>query len=330
MTMMKQIATLLLLVALAVQAQAQNPHVWLDTDVGPIIVELDPGAAPETVDNFLRYVNDGFYDGLIFHRVDSGFVIQAGGFDSNREFREPTYSPIANEADNGLSNTRGTIAMARAEDPDSANSQFFINLENNDFLDPGEDTEAGYAVFGEVVTGLSTVDAIESLETIDASQTQDSRFAQLHDYPYNPPVIRRAVETDGFPVMPDHSGSWYDPQTAGVGFNIEIADGNDGQGPIANVYWYNFDEQRQFWLVGSTPFDYGDTEVTVDLSSHPADEEGIGFQNPPESDFSSYGTLTLSFSDCTSGTVAYDMPGYGSDEIAIERLSRPDDYTCEG
>ncbi|MDZ7791890.1 MAG: peptidylprolyl isomerase [Xanthomonadales bacterium] len=324
---MKKLATLFVFAVLATQTQAQtqDPRVWLDTDYGPIIVELDPGAAPVTVENFLKYTDDGFYDGTVFHRVVEDFVIQGGGFEDGIVFKEPTYDPIENEADNGLLNTRGTISMARSSDPASATSQFFINTVDNDNLDPNSES-AGYAVFGEVVFGLENVDKIAALNT----SSLNTQYGTLRDYPRSSPTIRRAVRTNGFPLMPDHSGSWYDPQTDGVGFNIEIADDNAGNGPIANVYWYNFDEQRQFWLVGSTPFDYGATEVTVELFSHPADEEGTGFQNPPESNFSSYGTLTLSFSDCTSGTVAYDMPGYGNGEIAIARLSQPDDYNCGG
>ncbi|RFF28888.1 peptidylprolyl isomerase [Wenzhouxiangella sediminis] len=324
---MKKIATLILLAALAFQAQAQNPRVWLDTDRGPIIIELYPDDSPITVDNFLRYVDDGFYNGLIFHRVVPDFIVQAGGFNPDLQYQEPTYEDIVNEADNGLDNLRGTIAMARQSDPDTASSQFFINVTQNDILNPGGNTDAGYAVFGEVVLGMDLIDDMS--EQPRSSIT--SPLGTLSDFPRDTPVIERAVRLDeGFPLMPDHSGSWYDPQTSGVGFNIEIADDNGGNGPIANVYWYNFDEQRQFWLVGSAPFEYGATEVTVDLSSHPADEEGVGFQSPPESDFSIYGSVTLSFDDCTSGSVAYDLTDYGSGEIAIARLSRPDNYSCEG
>ncbi|MEE4303346.1 MAG: peptidylprolyl isomerase [Wenzhouxiangella sp.] len=321
---MKKIATLILLAALAFQAQAQNPRVWLDTDVGPIIIELDPAAAPITVDNFLQYVNDGFYDGLIFHRVAEGFVIQGGGFDSNREFREPTYDPIVNEADNGLSNLTGTVAMARGASPDSASSQFFINLDDNTFLDPGEQTEAGYAVFGKVVFGQPTVDTIGSLEAIDATNTFDQRFAALHEFPFSPPLIRRAIQVDGFPLMPDHSGSWFDPDNGGVGFNVEIANDASGQGPIAIVYWYNFAEGAQFWLTGQANFEYGDSEVTVDLFS----AESGTFQNA-ESEFEDYGTLTLQFDGCDTGTFSYDMPGFGSGDIDVTRLSTPEGYRCE-
>jgi len=321
---MPRIATLLLLAACTFQAQAQNPRVWLDTDMGPIILELDPAAAPVTVENFLRYVDDGFYDGLLFHRVAEEFVIQGGGFDSDRNLREPTYSPIVNEAANGLSNQPGTVAMARTNDPNSATSQFFINLDNNDFLDPGGSTEAGYAVFGEVVLGHSTVNAIAALNAIN------SPTSALHQWPFNPPVIRRAVQTDGFPLMHDHSGSWFDPSNSGVGFNVEFANNSAGEGPIAIVYWYNFDEQHQFWLTGQASFEWGASEVTIDLFSHAGNEEGTGFQSPPESAFSDYGMLTLRFEDCNNGSFSYDMPGYGSGEIHVTRLSRPDGYRCQG
>ena len=322
---MKKIAFLILLAACAFQARAQNPYVWLDTDRGPIILELYPDDAPITVENFLRYVDDGFYDGLVFHRTVSDFIVQSGGFDRDLIYQEPTYDDIVNEADNGLKNLAGTVAMARQSNPDSATSQFFINVVRNDFLNPGGNTDAGYAVFGEVVFGMDVVDTIAEQPTSSIT----SPLGTLHDYPRDTPVIHRAVRVDeGFPLMPDHSGSWYDPQTSGVGFNIEIANDNGGNGPIALVYWYNFDQQRQFWLVGSTPFDYGATEVTINLFSHPAGEEGVDFQSPPETEFSSYGTLALSFESCTSGTVEYHLPGYGSGEIAISRLSQPDDYNC--
>jgi hypothetical protein len=217
--------------------------------------------------------------------------------------------------------------MARGTAADSATSQFFINLVDNPDLNPGGFTDAGYAVFGEVILGMDVIDNMAELPV----RSIRLPLAQIQEYPPDTPVIERAVRVEeGFPIMPDHSGSWYDENNDGVGFNIEIADDAGGNGPIALVYWYNFEEQRQFWLLGSTPFDYGASEVTVDVFSHPANEEGVSFQNPPESDFSNYGTLTLSFESCTSGTVAYDMPDYGSGEIAITRLSRPNGYSCEG
>jgi cyclophilin family peptidyl-prolyl cis-trans isomerase len=320
---MKNTLIALALATAAVTAQAQDPRVWLDTDFGPIILELDPEAAPTTVENFLRYVDDGFYDGLIFHRVVDDFVIQSGGFNTDRELQEPTYDPIVNEADNGLSNEYGTVAMARTTDPDSAAAQFFINLENNDFLDPGGNTEAGYAVFGSIVLGFDTIEAIRPIGVIDSSNSPDPRFSSLRDYPYSPPIIRRAVRTDGFPLMADHSGSWYDADNSGVGFNVEIANNSAGTGPIAVVYWYNFAEGTQFWLTGQASFEWGASEVTVDLFS----AESGSFQSA-ESEFTDTGTITLNFDGCDAGTFSYDLPDYGSGEIAVTRLTRPEGYVC--
>ena len=142
------------------------PRVRLITNHGAIIVELDAHKAPATTENFIAYARDGFYKNLIFHRVIPGFMIQGGGFKEGMQQRQ-TRPPIKNEADNGLRNLRGTIAMARTSDPHSATSQFFINLKDNDFLDFKEKTPQGwgYCVFGKVVEGLDVVDKIAALET---------------------------------------------------------------------------------------------------------------------------------------------------------------------
>lgn len=134
----------------------------LETSMGPIKVRLDPENAPVTTENFKKYVNDDFYDGLIFHRVIPGFMIQGGGFYPSGE-KKATRVPIELEADNGLSNDRGTIAMARTSIPDSATSQFFINLVDNSALD--YPNNGGYAVFGEVIEGMDVVDSIAGVET---------------------------------------------------------------------------------------------------------------------------------------------------------------------
>ncbi|MCL7745116.1 peptidyl-prolyl cis-trans isomerase [Guyparkeria hydrothermalis] len=141
-------------------------QVRIETNQGPILVELFDERAPATVDNFLTYVRDGFYDGTIFHRVIPDFVAQGGGFTADFT-RKETRPPVKNEADNGIGNTRGTLAMARTADPDSATAQFFINLADNDFLDRRDDSAAGagYTVFGEVIEGMETVDRIANLPT---------------------------------------------------------------------------------------------------------------------------------------------------------------------
>jgi len=160
--------------AAVAQQEAGNPQVTLHTNRGDITLELYPQEAPKTVENFLQYVKDGFYDGTVFHRVISHFMIQGGGMlvvnDDNgmQLLPKPTRDPIVNEADNGLKNTRGTVAMARTNNVDSATSQFFINVEINSSLDhTGKDDSRawGYAVFGRVIDGMDVVDDIRFVET---------------------------------------------------------------------------------------------------------------------------------------------------------------------
>ncbi|MBA2490489.1 MAG: peptidyl-prolyl cis-trans isomerase [Gammaproteobacteria bacterium] len=138
----------------------------METSKGPITLELYEGKAPVTVENFVAYARDGFYDGTVFHRVIPGFMIQGGGFTPKMSEKD-TRDPVKNEADNGLQNTQGSIAMARTPDPDSASSQFFINLQNNDFLNFKSKTPQGwgYAVFGKVTQGLDVVEAIAKVAT---------------------------------------------------------------------------------------------------------------------------------------------------------------------
>jgi len=149
-------------------------HVEINTTFGSITLELDGEKAPKTVENFLSYVNDGFYNGTIFHRVIDNFMIQGGGFDADMA-QKPTAEPIENEADNGLTNDRGTIAMARTMDPHSATAQFFINVKNNDFLNhSGKNMQGwGYAVFGEVSEGMDVVEKIKGVATTMKSGHQD-------------------------------------------------------------------------------------------------------------------------------------------------------------
>jgi cyclophilin family peptidyl-prolyl cis-trans isomerase len=142
-------------------AQDENPTVVIETSQGDITVELDRQKAPNTVKNFLQYVDDGFYDGTIFHRVIPDFMIQGGGMTPDMSEKK-THDPIKNESGNGLSNKRGTIAMARTNDPNSATSQFFINVVDNETLDT---YGGGYAVFGKVTDGLDVVDKIVNVRT---------------------------------------------------------------------------------------------------------------------------------------------------------------------
>ncbi len=164
-----------------------KPVVLLETSLGNIKVALDPAKAPISVENFLAYVKEGHYDGLIFHRVIANFMIQGGGYTKEMRERRPSRPPIRNEAGNGLRNDRGTIAMARTGVVDSATAQFFINVENNDFLNHADDTPRGYgyAVFGKVIEGMDVVDKIRAVPT--------GRLSMFQDVPKTPVTIVKAT-----------------------------------------------------------------------------------------------------------------------------------------
>jgi cyclophilin family peptidyl-prolyl cis-trans isomerase len=165
---------------------ADNPKVALKTNMGEIVLELYPEKAPKSVENFLQYVKSGHYNGTIFHRVISNFMIQGGGFDRDMK-QKPTNPPIENEAKNGLKNDTYTVAMARTSAPHSASAQFFINVKNNSFLDyPGQDGW-GYAVFGKVIKGTDVVDKIKMVETTNSGMYQS--------VPVQPVVIESATIT---------------------------------------------------------------------------------------------------------------------------------------
>jgi cyclophilin family peptidyl-prolyl cis-trans isomerase len=161
-------------------AGAANPKVVIETWEGSIVIELFPDKAPETVKNFLAYVDDRFYNGTIFHRVIRNFMIQGGGFMPGMKEKD-TRPPIKNEADNGLKNVRGTIAMARTGDPHSATAQFFINVVDNDYLDHKRKTKEGwgYTVFGKVTDGIDVVDTISYVKTVSVGSFQDMPEKQV-------------------------------------------------------------------------------------------------------------------------------------------------------
>ncbi len=167
-----------------------HPVVQLETSMGTIKVELYPDKAPATVKNFLTYVREGHYDGLVFHRVIREFMIQGGGFTREMKEKRPAHPPIKNEAGNGLRNDRGTIAMARTNVVDSATAQFFINVVNNDFLNHKDESPGGfgYAVFGKVIEGMEVVDRIRAVPT--------GRVSMFQDVPRDPVTILKAVVLD--------------------------------------------------------------------------------------------------------------------------------------
>jgi len=173
--------------ATAAEQGVDNPKVIMKTTDGDIIIELFAEKSPVTVENFLTYVDAGYYDGTVFHRVISNFMIQGGGFTTEMK-EKPTRDPIVNESSNKLHNTRGTLAMARTSDPNSATAQFFINQRSNLRLDwtPGSE---GYAVFGEVIEGMQVVDIIALTDTGSASVETSRGPAVFQDVPVKPIVV---------------------------------------------------------------------------------------------------------------------------------------------
>ena len=171
-TLARALMAAALLLATSVALAAEAPRVVMKTSLGEIELTLDAERAPRTVANFLRYVDEGFYDGTIFHRVINGFMIQGGGYDENLE-RKRTHEPVRNEAKNGLRNLRGTISMARTNAPHSATAQFFINHADNKNLDYPSFDGWGYAVFGKVTGGMETVDRIADVYTTSRNGMQN-------------------------------------------------------------------------------------------------------------------------------------------------------------
>ncbi|MFO0387937.1 MAG: peptidylprolyl isomerase [bacterium] len=185
--MRRNFLTILLLTSLCFNAFAQNnsaPRVQLETSMGNIVLELNPGRAPQTVDNFLRYVREGHYNGTIFHRVINGFMIQGGGFDASMR-QKAVREPIRLESQNGLRNLTGTVAMARTSNPHSATAQFFINVADNSGLDFPNPDGHGYAVFGKVIEGLEVVNRIKSVAVGSQGFHQN--------VPREPIIIQKAV-----------------------------------------------------------------------------------------------------------------------------------------
>ena len=178
----KRLALLVALLALSATADESAPVVRFATSAGTIDIELFPSKSPQTVENFLQLVDDGFYDGLIFHRVIASFMVQTGGYDGAMIYRKPPRT-VVNESCNGLSNSRGTVAMARTADADSADAQFFINVKDNAYLD-GNTGKPGYTVFGKVIEGM------EAVTDVELSDTQ--RRAGMADVPVENVVIQSA------------------------------------------------------------------------------------------------------------------------------------------
>jgi cyclophilin family peptidyl-prolyl cis-trans isomerase len=214
---MRRLILASILLFLAIPCQAQVPLILLETNFGNIVIELNPEAAPITVENFLNYVNSEFYDGLIFHRVIDDFMIQGGGFTVNLNEKDPC-EPIINESYNGLSNLRGTIAMARTSDPNSATCQFYINQVDNTSLDRKDANNVGYCVFGRVISDINVVDVIANVVTLNLG-------GAFQSFPENPVIIQRAslvgdLDRDGKVNLKDFcilADEWLESGSIGLG-----------------------------------------------------------------------------------------------------------------
>ena len=245
---MKKLISVFIWLFLVVPAYGETPIIELETNFGDIVIELYDADAPITVANFLGYVKSGFYDGLIFHRVIDGFAIQSGGFDANLNKPDPC-EPIISESNNGLSNLRGTVAMARSQAADSADSQFYINLvdnngldwkDPNDRIDPNDVNDVGYCVFGQVISDMNVVDRIAHLPTEDYVAIPGG--GDLNDVPRppGPVIIYKAsilgdLDDDSDVDLKDYSifaNQWLDSGSSSP-FKVIASDGNMGD-------WFGF------------------------------------------------------------------------------------------
>ncbi len=338
---MKTLKSALLALLLAPVAQASVVRV--DTQLGSFYIDLLEQEAPRTVANFLNYVRDGDYANSIIHRVEYGFVIQGGGFTFvDGEFGEvPTDPTIANEF--GLSNVRGTVAMAKiGGDPDSADSQWFINMDD---ANAGLDNEnGGFTVFGRVMgNGMEVVDRINSLVRINTGQPAlgtvpvklNGEFAGLEDLSSENIIFTVITEVDGFEINPGLSGTWFNAATPGQGWLIDIIDSGDRKEVF--VAWFTYDinapdgddgegfgSTQHRWLTASGTFS-GDT-ATLTISRNTG---GI-FNDPTSTTVESVGTLVIQFTGCGTAILSWDFddPAVGDATVDIIRLS-PDSF-CGG
>ena len=307
-------------------------HVFFQTNMGPFIVALDDEKAPATVKNFLDYVHAGHYDGTIFHRVIDGFMVQGGGFLPGLK-QKPTQEPIRNEAQNGLKNDAYTIAMARTNDPHSATAQFFINVNNNDFLNHSSPTPQGwgYAVFGKVISGTEIIDAIRRVKTGNAGFHQDVpkedvviNAAQEWDMAHGCPIIRAGedgpstAELEGEPEAPAADIFAKGTEIAthevpGAATNLKITVGDDPNPKTAANHRYDI---TGFNTAGNASED--PTSAATGLS--------ILFQHGPVPEFGGNG-ITI---EALLAVCAHRLAGFQNGPFACDENSRAMDHVIHG
>lgn len=308
------------LLALGNIALAQNTRVLMETDRGPLLVELDVVRAPITAANFLAYVDAGGFNNMLIQRVVRNFVVQTGRFKEDLSV-VPQRPTIASERNNGLQNTPGTLAMALTSDSqgrpqvNSATSDFFFNIGTNTALN------GDFTVFGRVVFGVQTLLALNTTPLFTGTEQ-----------PVRIPLVRRTVRVAAgeFPLLPLHTGTWYDPAKPGRGFLIEIAqiDGSTS-GPLAVVSWYDFHQGRQIWMIGTAPFAWGASSVTVPLQISEGGQFGAAFDPGQVVPNNNFGSITLRFTGCDAGTFSYTTQ-YGNGNFPVRALTLPPDAVCAG
>lgn len=312
-----KLLTLLALMALAPVAVAQNTRVLMDTDRGPLLLEMDVARAPITAANFLRYVDDGAYNATLLARVVPNFVVQGGGFRENGT-SITRRAAIASESNNGLRNVPGTMAMALSGNPPnraSATSDFFFNIGTNTSLD------GDFTVFGKLIFGTKTLASIATTPLFSGSEQ-----------PIRNPLIKRAVRVAAgeFPILPLHSGAWFDPANSGKGFLIEVSQTAGSEtGPIMVVSWYDYFEGKQIWLSGIAPFALGASSVEVPLQITSGAQFGTAFDPAQVVTDNEWGRITLRFTGCDAGTFTYTSR-YGNGTIPVRSLTLPSNESCVG
>ena len=321
---MKLLPPLLLLLASA-GAQAQNPLVLIDTDYGPLLLELDAERAGNLADNFLRYVDAGRFDETVFERVSrknaegQGIdIVQGGGFTAAGA-PLTNFDAISATLPNGLSNIRGTIATAL---PNNSAGQPNLNAVRGAFYFNATDNstalDSGYPVFGRIVFGLANLDVMLNTPRFTGGEQ-----------PIRPPFVKRALRVDAFPVLELHTGAWFDPDKAGRGFNVEISqDPANADGAQLIVYWYDYFEGEQVWMNGAASFEWGASEVVLPMQITRGGQFGEAFDPAQVETTADWGTLNVRFTGCKTAQFSYDS-AFGSGSFNLERLTQPLGTRCD-
>ncbi len=305
------------LLLLAPTLAAQQPRVLFDTDRGPLLLELDATRAPGTTANFLRYVDDGVYNATLFQRIIRDFVVQGGGVRENYS-AVARRAPITNERNNGLRHVPGSIAMALSGNPpnvNSATSDFFINTGTNTNLD------GDFTVFGRVIFGLRTLEAMDTTPVFAGT-----------DIPIRAPLLKRAarVAPGEFPILPLHSGTWFDPDKSGRGFLVEFSQVSGSEtGPLLVVAWYDYFEGEQIWMSGVAPIQWGTSAIEVPLQITRGAQFGDAFDPADVERDNDWGRVTIRFTGCDAGVFSYTSR-YGDGNVEVRSLTSPAEAVCSG